>query len=331
MKKVLIVGHGLAGAMLAHEFLKQEADVRVIDVGRPHSASSVSAGLINPLIGPKLNLPADFKDCIEATTAFFKEIEQTCGQKFFYPIQLHRVFNSAAQKARWNNLDSPYAEKTLLVEECEEIDLVTEHGAGVTRAWRLDSQELITYLRSQLDAKNLFQPISFNEEEWKGWTVVFCEGFRVQANPWFSDLPFAPAQGEVLTIETGQNLNLSNGTWHLPLPGGENAWVGSTWKHEDLESGPTDEGKKEILRRLTFLNHTACTVAEHKSGVRSGTIDRNPILGRHWEIPHFFIFNGFGSRGCTTIPYYAGRMVDLVMKGKPLPLHVDLHRLRKAR
>ena len=330
MMKILIVGHGLAGAILAHRFLMRGVVVRVIDACKPNSASSVSAGLINPLIGPKLNLPTDFEECRQATITFFQEIEQKCGQKFMHPIELYRLFNSTTQMRRWDNLDSPYAKKNLSVEECEELGLIAEHGGGVTRAWRVDSQELITYLRTQLDAENLFQPISFNDKDWKGWTVVFCEGFRVQANPWFSDLPFAPAQGEVLTIETTHNLNLSNGIWHLPLTSGEKAWVGSTWKHNELESGPTGEAKKEILCKLTFLKLATSKVAEHKSGVRSGTIDRNPILGRHWEIPDFFIFNGFGSRGCTTIPFYADRMVDLVMKGIPLPLYADLHRFKKA-
>jgi len=328
-KKVLIVGHGLAGAILAQEFLKQEVDVQVIDASIPHSASSVSAGLINPFIGPKLNLPTDFKVCIEATVSFFAEIEHSFGKKFLHTVQLFRIFTSMKQAALWPLLESSYAGKLLQDVDCEKLGLIAEHGAGITEAWRVDTQELIACLRAQLEAENIFQPISFNEEDWKGWTVIFCEGFRAIENPWFFGLPFAPAQGEVLTIETRHNRNLSNGTWHLPLPCGEKAWVGSTWKHEDLESGPTGAAKEEILRRLGFLRLQYSEVMEHKSGVRSGTIDRNPILGRHWEIPHFMIFNGFGSRGCTTIPYSARKMVELVMNEIPLPRHIDLSRLIK--
>ena len=57
MKEFLIVGHGLAGAVLAHQLLNRNQKVTVMDGNLAHSASGVSVGLVNPLIGPKLNPP----------------------------------------------------------------------------------------------------------------------------------------------------------------------------------------------------------------------------------------------------------------------------------
>jgi glycine/D-amino acid oxidase-like deaminating enzyme len=68
---ILIVGHGLAGAILAHSLLKCGQNVRVIDSCSPHSATQVSAGLINPFIGPKLNIPTDFDNCMDANAYLF--------------------------------------------------------------------------------------------------------------------------------------------------------------------------------------------------------------------------------------------------------------------
>ena len=53
MKPVLVVGHGLAGAILAQSLLMRGIRVHCVDAGIKHSASSVAAGLVNPFIGPK--------------------------------------------------------------------------------------------------------------------------------------------------------------------------------------------------------------------------------------------------------------------------------------
>ena len=58
--KIIIVGHGLAGSMLAHTLLRRGVKVTVLDAKMAHSASQVSVGLINPFIGPKFNIPEDF-------------------------------------------------------------------------------------------------------------------------------------------------------------------------------------------------------------------------------------------------------------------------------
>ena len=64
MNEFLIVGHGLAGAVLAHQLLDRGQKVIVMEADLPHSASRVSVGLVNPLIGPKLNPPDKIRDCL---------------------------------------------------------------------------------------------------------------------------------------------------------------------------------------------------------------------------------------------------------------------------
>ncbi|WP_407680682.1 FAD-binding protein, partial [Candidatus Chordibacter forsetii] len=83
---ILIVGHGLAGAILAHSLLEYGENVRVIDSCSSHSATQVSAGLINPFIGPKLNMPKDFDRCMDANLSFYKMIERYAEQKFLRSI-----------------------------------------------------------------------------------------------------------------------------------------------------------------------------------------------------------------------------------------------------
>ena len=324
---ILIVGHGLAGAILAHSLLECGRNVRVIDSNRPHSATQVSAGLINPFIGPKLNMPTDFDRCMDANLSFCKMIEKHAEQKFLHSIELFRVFQAATQKYRWDNLPCPYKKKTISSEQCSDSGLLGNYGAGVTKAWKFDSQGFVNFSKGSLSSQDRFQETSFDPKKWTDHMVVFCEGFRVLENEWFNNLPFAPAQGDVLTIESSNELHASNGTWHIPEGNKQLARIGSTWMHKNLESGPRPLARDEILKRLQFIPSVQnALIHSHSSGVRSGTKDRNPIIGRHPVIKNFFLFNGFGSRGCSTIPLAALEFTNFITHGTPLPQHKNLSR-----
>ena len=58
---------------------------------------------------------------------------------------------------------------------------------------------------------------------------------------------------------------------------------------------------EEIFRKIDFLPKIKENQIITHGGVRSSTSDRQPFLGTHPEIRNYHIFNGFGSRGCTTI------------------------------
>ncbi|NBQ03032.1 MAG: FAD-dependent oxidoreductase, partial [Opitutae bacterium] len=245
MKPVLVVGHGLAGAILAQSLLMRGIRVHCVDAGIKHSASSVAAGLINPFIGPKLNIP---------------------------------------------------------------------------------EQRFLALSKERLISMNCWQSgndIDINDKSVSA--IIFAEGFNVIENPFFNWLPFAPAQGEILELHGPILPPVSNGTWLIPSAD-NNYLTGSTWKHSDLKSGPTLEGKKEIYRNLNFIPIEMFKEINHFSGIRSGTKDRNPILGKHPEHKNLFIFNGFGSRGSTTIMSNANRLINLLELEIELPEKVSLKR-----
>ncbi len=325
--EIVIVGHGLAGAILAQNFIKKGVSVCVLDGNKPHAASKVSAGLINPLIGPKLNIPDDFADCMAENLAFFPEIEKASGETFLESIELFRVFTSLVQQKKWESLSSPYQVSYLSDGESKALGVDCPFGLGKTSAWILNTEKFLEYSRFVLRSKGFYIEKPFEPEDWTGKPVIFCEGFRVTQNPWFQYLPFAPAQGEVLTIQSSLKYNLSNGTWHLCNPLSGTAKIGSSWKHERLEDGPDEDAKSQIIHKLGFIpNIQNQKIMKHSCGVRSGTRDRHPILGRHPEHPNYYIFNGFGSRGCTTLVKSAHEFIRFFLDDIPLPLSKNLMR-----
>ena len=326
-QKFVIVGHGLAGAVLSQLLNEMQQPVVVLDAEMADSASRVSAGLINPFIGPKLNVPEDFSLCMSENQKFFKKREEICGQNFLERINLHRVFGSRIQRERWDQLNDLYRIKTLTMAECSQIGIHAPYGAGQSNAWKLESLPFIQYSKTLFQSEGNYQIAPFDPDKWKGWEVIFCDGFRGAQNQWFNYLPFSPAQGDVLTVKTEIHLNISNGTWHLRESKSENARIGSTWKHTDIESGPTLASMEEIFSKIDYLPKIEENqIITHESGVRSSTSDRQPFLGTHPEMKNYHIFNGFGSRGCTTIALSARQLAANLIKGTPLPEKKDIQR-----
>lgn len=328
MKPVLVVGHGLAGAILAQSLLMRGIMVHCVDAGIKHSASSVAAGLINPFIGPKLNVPEQFNECMKANLAFFQNWEIEVGEKLFHSEHLLRVFTSEKQVSRWKELSesSAYALSFLDERELDKNGISGKWGAGKTQAYRLHIQRFLALSKERLISMNCWQ--NGNDIDIKDKSVsaiIFAEGFNVIENPFFNWLPFAPAQGEILELCGPVLPSASNGTWLIPSAD-NNYLTGSTWKHSDLKSGPTLEGKNEIYRNLNFVPIEIFKEINHFSGIRSGTKDRNPILGQHPEHKNLFIFNGFGSRGSTTIMSNAKRLINLLELEIELPEKVSLKR-----
>jgi len=50
----LIIGQGLAGSLLAWTLLQQQQTVVLVDSQDPQGASQVAAGLVNPVVGQRL-------------------------------------------------------------------------------------------------------------------------------------------------------------------------------------------------------------------------------------------------------------------------------------
>ena len=208
----------------------------------------------------------------------------------------------------------------------------------------LDISRLRDYIRDRHQAEGSYRGESFAPEQlrrtphavqyrdWEARAVVFCEGWIASTNPFFQEIPWKAAKGEVLTVRLDSPLPsplsemiLNCGKWLLPL--GEGLYrTGATYGWDNLNGKPTPQGRRAILDALAAFLQRTVTVVEHNAGVRPITRDYRPVLGAHPRHPEIIIFNGMGSKGVLCGPWCAELLAQHLLQSKPLPPEVEVAR-----
>ncbi len=94
--------------------------------------------------------------------------------------------------------------------------------------------------------------------------------------------------------------------------------VGSTYNHDDLTLEPTEAGKQEIEEKLKAVLNLDYQITKQEVGIRPSTRTRYPLMGTHINYPQMSIFNGFGAKGVSMIPYFANEFAEYLFNGKEL-------------
>jgi len=82
-------------------------------------------------------------------------------------------------------------------------------------------------------------------------------------------------------------------------------------------------------RRTSSNSRRRLPVTGHRSGIRPGTNDSKPYLGRHPLEPRLAIFNGLGSKGSIYAPPLSQQLADHLVKEKEIDPEVDIRRRLK--
>jgi len=345
----LIVGQGLAGSLLAWQLIGAGRSVCVIDDGHQSASSMVAAGLINPLAGMRFNRRPEIDDWLRAADRCYVELAQHFGKRLYHPVPMLRLFRSGEQRRFYVRRRQDPASRELLggafaPDACPEPVNAPEGGfiqrrtgyvelpllLGTLHHWLRQRESICTraldYDRIDLDRDQVRIP------GFAARRLVFCEGARLRLNPWFSGLPLAPDQGEILNLRIAgwRPRHIVNGAhWLLPLENGD-LRLGATHEHSRLDNHPTPAGARELLHGLDtlLLEPQERVIVQHQAGIRPATRDRYPLIGRHPDQPVLWVFNGFGARGALTIPWYAERLRAHLLDGGPLPPEADIARFR---
>jgi glycine/D-amino acid oxidase-like deaminating enzyme len=340
MQKVLIVGAGLSGCCLAHEFIRNNVQVTLVDNGYNNS-STVAAGMINPLVFRRMTKSWRVDEFLPTAIHFYKEIEASTQTSFLDSITIRRFFSSEQERNFWitkqNSIDFCDYMAVLNEDDARIHPDANEFGSGrVKNAWHVNASVFLPAIKNSLNqsAEWINEEFDFSRlDETKGFyqnieydLIVFAQGYLGVSNPLFNKLILTQTKGETLTVkidelETTESLNRKC----FVLPMGDNEYkIGSTYTWDTDDINPTIEGKNTILENLKYITKGKVTVLNHDAGIRPTTNDRRPIIGVHPMYSKLAIFNGMGAKGYLLAPQLAKDFVHALLKGGTMPKECEI-------
>jgi glycine oxidase len=341
----LIIGQGLAGTALGYRLEQEGKKILLIDQPAANNSSRVAAGLYNPVTGRKMVKSWMAEILFPEIEPFYSKLEESCGRQFLTRKSIYRPFLSIEEQNEWMGHSSDPSIGMFIKSiftESQYPEMRDPFGGVLLQmsGW-LDINEF-------LDGMSLYFGERLRQEDFdesrlermsEGWkygdvstkNIVYCNGLGALKSRFFGYLPFAPVKGEIVEVAQAFNPDFiaNRGVFRVPLGDGRFR-VGSTYTWHDLDVGPTESAQKEILTKLTDLVRVPVdSVISHKTGIRPATRDRKPFLGKHPVEDSVYIFNGFGAKGVSLIPYFSKVMTGFLTKSKPINAEVDIARYFK--
>ncbi|WP_258102559.1 FAD-binding oxidoreductase [Marinoscillum sp. MHG1-6] len=348
MKKVdfLIVGQGIAGSLLALELMSNGKKVHVLNKETEHTSSKKAGGLYNPITGRQMVKTWMADDLFQDLQAFYDRLEQRLGGKFHYPKTIYRPFFSVEEQNDWQGKagSSDYSAylKAIRTNSLNVPGIKDQFGGlELKKSGSVDlpallekAKEYFVSNQSYCAGEMVFGDLVIENsgvkyQDIQAEKVIFCEGPDAVNNPYFDWLPFKPVKGEVLEVDVDlpSDRIFNRGVFMLPKNGYFK--VGSTYDHSTLDHNPTAKGKQELIDRLSKLMELEFEIVGHKAGVRPATYDRRPFIGMLEDHPLIGIFNGFGTKGVSLVPYFATQFVNYLLRDEGLSPAVDIRRVEK--
>lgn len=324
----LIVGQGLAGSLLAYELIKRGHAVRIIDSGNPDTSSQKAAGLYNPVTGRKMVVTWLANELFAHLPDYYRNLENELGASFHQSLPIYRPFYSIEELNDWMGKADDIRFQPFIGQmhtECLGIPHLLDPYGGVElrQCGYVNLPALLAAFRSYFDKNGVYEQVHFSFESKhlyaEAQKVIFCDGPFVTDNPWWNRLPFRPVRGEVLDIrcELPTDRIYNRGVFMLPRDGFFR--VGSTYDHSPLTFEPQAKGIAELQQRLTKLFDGRYELVATRAGVRPATADRRPYIGWHPQNNAVGIFNGFGAKGVSLVPYFSKLFADTI-EGKSIIL-----------
>ncbi|WP_194974972.1 NAD(P)/FAD-dependent oxidoreductase [Aquiflexum lacus] len=344
----LLIGQGLAGTVLSFRLLEFGAKVLVIDQPESNLSSRVAAGLYNPITGKKMVKTWNADLLFPEIEPLYQKMESFLSSKFLFPKNIYRPFLTIEEQNEWmgksgesgfqNYFDQIHT-KSLYPEVKNSYGGIMLKNSGYLNINML-LDEYSKYLKKEgllVEGKFEEDLLQIKEEGvfYQGITakaIVYCNGLGAMQSRFFRYLPFAPVKGEILDVKQAfyPDEIVNRGVFRISLPNGLHR-VGSTYTKDDLDLGPTEKSKKEILDKLEkLLSIPLEEVIYHRYGIRPATRDRKPFIGKHTEFKSVYIFNGFGAKGVSLIPYYSKKMVEMLIYDRELEKDVNIQRWKNA-
>lgn len=341
----LIIGSGLSAWVIAHTLFFNNISFKVIGNPALSSCSNVAAGIWNPIVFKRFTKSWLADELINELILFYEKTELITKKKYLTKRQILKLFYEEQEKNLWIKKQKleleNFLNKTIINSKSINLNdaILTNELGVVENCGNLNVEEFIiasktffnTYYKEEIfnysDVQVNLNSISYKEENYLN--VIFAEGYLVKNNPYFNFIPLKPAKGEIIEIEHN-TLNLKN--YILNKDGfifnsaNQIFKVGATYNWSDLNDTPTENGKNELIKKISLLTTNNYKIINHKAGVRPSSSDRRPIIGKHPKYKNLWVFNGLGTKGVMLAPYFAKQLINFYLKKEMLNLEVDVNR-----
>lgn len=348
MNEFLIVGGGLAGAILATEAKARELNFRWIISEKIPAASFAAYGICNP-VQFRNKVPAWKADeFYQLSKSFFLNYENQLGMELLKEMPIHHLVVDSDELILWRqNVESTTLWKYTSGEpHLELLPYLHRTYCGtifIKQAFYVSIPSFVLavreYLKEHINWTD-FDPALLKETE-KGWKyknetykqIIFAEGVHGYSNPFFKQIPFNPCKGEILVLSIpGFPIIEAIHKKIVLIPQGEHVFIcGATYFWDDLSFNPSDMGRMELEQAIDEIlgDRYSYEILDHRAGVRPSISDRRPVVGWHPKYMDIGILNGFGSMGLMVGPAAAKNLLDNLQTGNAILPDWDINRFKK--
>ncbi len=336
MKKILVIGGGIAGTVLAAELLRRGAAVELADIPLPGRASAIAAGVVNPVTGKRFVKSWRVDEFLPVAKKFYEKTGAGLGIKIWHNLPILKLLNSIKEENDW-------AARCALPDF--EKYIAPRHDAGnwsallrdgfyfgeIREAGRADFPLFINTFREKCRAAGTFReekitPVMAEKLLPEFDHVIFCEGFWGKENPFFPNDDWQLAKGEALHINIVSpraaeiSEILKKKIMLVPLghtghsPARAVFWAGANYEWDFKNAEPTAAGRDFILEELQEMLAVPFEIIGHFAAVRPTLVSRRPVVGLLPGEPKIGIFNGLGTKGALLAPFFAGQLADEILR-----------------
>lgn len=360
--EVIIIGGGLAGLSLALSLNKRGIKCIVLEQNSiGFGASGAPLALINPAAAKQANLAWNAEECMLSIERNLVFVSDQTGQSFYKKSGLLRpatddknllAFKSSLERHRF---PAGWAH-WLTGEQVDQLNPDCKHNGGalwINEAYTVDVPIYLSAIKQILENDGVlfidriaeYKLIQFQDGKWlvnsdmleiKSDHIVHCIGSNTALESDWNWLPVHQIKGQMSLYHTSNTIQ-----WNYSIAANgyiahldHHHWaVGSTFEHHFKDIKPDVWGLNYLERKVDIILpslRSESTLVKRWAGIRLGTPDRLPIVGRHPLLNGRWIFSGLGSKGLFYSAYIAEEVAKCICDSNyDLPDQIDIKRYYK--
>ncbi|AHH10950.1 D-amino acid dehydrogenase small subunit [Borrelia coriaceae ATCC 43381] len=260
-----VIGGGIAGSTLTYEIIQRQKSVILFDNGS-ENATTVAGGLINPIMGRKMNIAWREPEIFTFAIQYYKEMEKNIDCNFLKENSIFRPFTTKTQRdeliSKIKN-DEHIKDFILSIKNGKVHDFSNDNGGGILiKGATINTNLYIQALKKHFIKYNAYIESEINENkikinekfftinELKFKKLILARGYKEKIAKLFSYLPFKLAKGEALTVEIPKLHLKEIYNRHVSLiPLQDNKfYLGGTYEWKTLDTSTNEWDKKRITK-----------------------------------------------------------------------------------